>query len=395
MTIENRIIRRAPDEELQRRWDAVRALMDTAGVDVLIAQNNNDWLGGYVRWLTDVPATNGYPRTVIFPRHGKMTVIEMGSFGGERTFGDTERLHRGVAKQLTTPSFSAINYTSTYDADLAIAAIGRVENVGWVGPGALPFAFVEHIRHGLGETCKHHDVTDALDRIKAVKSPYEIALIRETATLQDQVFDKILNFIAPGMRDIDVTAYGQEQALILGSEQGIFLGASQPMGTLSAFMPRWAQGRTLQHGDHLSLLIEVNGPGGFYGEIARTIVLGKASDTLKQGFQAVKDAQDHSLSLLKPGVLAANVAAAHDAYMTARGLPPEVRLYCHGQGYDMVERPLVRSDETMEIAKDMCLAVHPGFETPEIFAVICDNYMIEADGPGTCLHKTEKRIFEI
>lgn len=160
-------------------------------------------------------------------------------------------------------------------------------------------------------------------------------------------------------------------------------------------MPRWAQGRTLQNGDHLSLLIEVNGPGGFYTELARTIVLGKASETLKRGFQAVKDAQEHSLSLLKPGVLAADVAAAHDAYMKARGLPPEIRLYSHGQGYDMVERPLVRFDESMTIEKDMCLAVHPGYETPEIFAVVCDNYMIEADGPGECLHTTEKRIFEV
>jgi hypothetical protein len=43
----------------------------------------------------------------------------------------------------------------------------------------------------------------------------------------------------------------------------------------------------------------------------------------------------------------------------------------------------------------MNLAVHPGYETPSIFSVICDNYFIEADGPGTCLHKTPKQIFEI
>jgi len=31
-------------------------------------QSNNDWMGGYVKWFTDVPATNGYPVTVIFPK---------------------------------------------------------------------------------------------------------------------------------------------------------------------------------------------------------------------------------------------------------------------------------------------------------------------------------------
>jgi hypothetical protein len=61
----------------------------------------------------------------------------------------------------------------------------------------------------------------------------------------------------------------------------------------------------------------------------------------------------------------------------------------------MVERPLIRRDETMAIAAGMNLAVHPGYETDAIFAVICDNYLIGPEGPGACLHRTEKKIFEI
>jgi Xaa-Pro aminopeptidase len=61
----------------------------------------------------------------------------------------------------------------------------------------------------------------------------------------------------------------------------------------------------------------------------------------------------------------------------------------------MVERPLFRQDDDMTLQEGMCLAVHPGYETPSLFAVICDNYMIETSGPGQCLHKTEKMLFEI
>ena len=35
--------------ELQRRWQAVRAAMQTQKIDVLLMQNNNDHMGGYVR----------------------------------------------------------------------------------------------------------------------------------------------------------------------------------------------------------------------------------------------------------------------------------------------------------------------------------------------------------
>ena len=209
------------------------------------------------------------------------------------------------------------------------------------------------------------------------------------------MFAEVLSTIRPGLRDIDVTALAEQAGLRLGGEQGIFLGGSSPVGIRSPFVPRFMQGRQLREGDHLSLLIEINGLGGFYTEIARTMVLGKASDELKDGFEAVREAQAHSLAMLKPGMRASEVAAAHDAYMTARGLPPELRLYAHGQGYDMVERPLIRADETMTIEAGMCLAVHPGYETASIFAVICDNYLIGEDGPGECLHLTPKQIFEI
>jgi Xaa-Pro aminopeptidase len=90
-----------------------------------------------------------------------------------------------------------------------------------------------------------------------------------------------------------------------------------------------------------------------------------------------------------------DIAAAHDDYMRSRGFPTELRLYCHGQGYDLVERPLVRADETMALEAGMNLAVHPGYETERLFAVICDNYLVETAAPSACLHKTEKKIFEL
>src|SRR5262249_59463467 len=68
--------------ELERRWAAVRKAMAERKIDALVMQNNNDWLGGYVRWFTDTPLSNGYPRTVVFPASDLMTVVDMGARGG-------------------------------------------------------------------------------------------------------------------------------------------------------------------------------------------------------------------------------------------------------------------------------------------------------------------------
>jgi Xaa-Pro aminopeptidase len=392
----SRILTRISQAELNRRWNAVRQVMKQRDIDAVVMQNTNDWLGGYVKWFTDLPANNGYPRTVVFHADAPMSVIEMGPSNVRRTFTPDETLHRGVGEMLHTPSFTSIGYTDRDDAQLTIDALRRHSSriIGLITPGALPYAFVSALKEAF-VNATFIDVTPEIDAIKAIKSEEEIALIRQTARLQDDVFAEVLKEIRPGLRDIDVTSIAQRKGQLLGSEQGIFLGGSAPVGIGSPFVPRFMQGRTLERGDHLSLLIEINGPGGFYAEIARTVVLGKASSELKDAFAAVKAAQDYSLSIMKPGTPVRDVFASHNVYMTRNGMPEETRLYAHGQGYDMVERPLIRRDDDLTLQEGMCLAVHPGYETPSLFAVICDNYMIEANGPGECLHKTEKRLFEI
>ena len=64
-------------------------------------------------------------------------------------------------------------------------------------------------------------------------------------------------------------------------------------------------------------------------------------------------------------------------------------------GYDMVERPLIRHDETMPLASGMHMVVHPGFVNERMFAVVCDNYLLGPSGPGPCLHNTPQRIIEL
>lgn len=392
----SRILSRISDAELARRWSAVRRTMQDRGIDAVVMQNTNDWLGGYVKWFTDLPANNGYPRTVVFHADAPMSVVEMGPSNARRTFAADETLHRGVGLMLHTPSFTSVGYTDRDDVRLAIDALRRHPHrtIGLITPGALPYAFVSALKEQLAATF-FIDITDDIDAIKAIKSEEEIGLIRRTAELQDAVFAEVLKEIRPGLRDVDVTSIAQRKGQILGSEQGIFLGGSSPLGIRSPFVPRYMQGRTLEKGDHLSLLVEINGPGGFYTEMARTLVLGKASSELKDGFAAVKAAQEYSLGLMKPGTPVKEIFEKHNAYMTRNGMPAESRLYAHGQGYDMVERPLIRQDDDITLQQGMCLAVHPGYETPSLFAVICDNYLIEAHGPGNCLHRTAKTLFEI
>ncbi|HWU61002.1 MAG TPA: M24 family metallopeptidase [Ensifer sp.] len=381
------------DSELERRWRALRGEMAKHGLDAIVATGSNDWLGGHVRWLTDFPATNGYYRTVIFFADRPMSVVEMGAFGGARDFGGHDGIHRGVGIQITAPAFSSIAQTNTLDGELVAKQLTGCQRVGLVTPGAMPSDLLAAIRGVDG--IEIANATEIVDRLKAVKSPEEIARYRQTCRLQDEVFAHVLSIIKPGMRDVDVATAAMAKAQELGSDQGIVLCGSAPIGTAARFNPRQLQGRVIEQGDQFTILIEVNGPGGTYGEIGRTIVLGKATNKLKEQCAAMVEAQAFTLGLMKPGAHPSEILAAHNAWMSARSLPPEMRLYAHGQGGDMVERPLIRQDETMPLMENMTFAVHPGYDDGSVFAVMCDNYTIGPDGPLACEHRTEKRIFEI
>lgn len=383
--------------ELERRWKAVRKAMEDHRVDVLIMQNNNDFMGGYVKYFTDLPATNGYALTVLFPRDEGMTMIGQGPFGNDRMLPpEGDGVRRGVKRLMTSPSYSAAPYTKENDAALAEKALEAYSGgtIGLVGTGALPVAFVDYLRRGKLSNAKFIDASDIVDEIKAIKSPEEIERMRQCAHMQDKCMEAAFKAMAPGKKDIEIAAVAEQTGHSYGSEQGLFMCASGPIGTAPLQANRHFQSRIIQHGDQLSLLVESNGAGGFYTELGRTCVLGKASQEMKDEFAFVLEARKFTLGLLKPGASCKDIWDAYNEFMKKNGRPEEKRLYCHGQGYDMVERPLVRFDEPMKLKANMVVSCHPTYALAGSFNWACDNFLITDRGPER-LHQFPEIITEI
>ncbi len=365
-------------KELERRWTLARDAMRTAGIDTLILREAHDWLGGYIKWFSDVPATNGYARAAVFHLDEPMTMIQQGKSGVVVPMPPENSQMPGVNRLAFSAAYTSVHYTNDYEPAIACDAAIRMgaKSVGLVGMGSMPYAFVETVRARLGGDVRIVDASDMIDRLKAPKSEEELTLLSATAAMQDAIFERLLESIEPGMLESEVGALAQYEGQLRGSEQGIFMVGSGPAGSVAPFKPRFMQTRRIERGDYIALLIENNGPGGFYTELARTIVLGKASDAFREATATVLAAREQTTSAMRPGATPATIFQAHNAFMQSRGLPPELRLYSHGQGYDMVERPLMRADEAMALQAGMCFSCHPAFETPEAFVTLCDNYII-------------------
>jgi Xaa-Pro aminopeptidase len=383
--------------ELERRWAAVRAAMEAAGLDVLLVQNNNDHMGGYVKWFSDVPAVNGHPSTIVFPRDDAMTLVTMGPIGADRELPpDGDGVLRGVRRVLTTASFASAPYTRTYDAELAATALEPYAEgtIGLVGTSQMSLATGEHLHTRLPHA-EFAEASDLVDEIKAIKSAEERERIRQTGALQDAAMDAAFKAVEPGRRESDITAVAQQVNQELGSEQGAYLSASWPPGAPVLVAPRHHQSRVLREGDVLMLLIESNGPGGYYAELGRTCVLGPAPPELVEELEFTLEAQRHCLDLMRPSAEPADVFEAYNAFLRDNGRPEEQRLHAHGQGYDVVERPLIRFDETMPLRAHMNLVCHPTWIRGGVASWISDNVLLGEDGGAEPIHRFPQRIVEL
>jgi Xaa-Pro aminopeptidase len=395
-SIAERIISPVSTTELERRWASVSAFMDQQSLDALLMRANNDYLGGYVRWFTDLPASTGFPVTLVFPNGGGITWVSQGQFGLDRSVPVDDPVYRGVVRMLGAPGYASACFTGEYEVGAVLRALEPFKDgsIGIVGPANLPYALADRLRSGLLGNLTLTDATDGIDRIKAIKSAEEQELIRLTARLQDTCMQAIAEEIRPGMRDIEVSAIAQRVALGLGSEQGVYLVASAAVGSPAVYGIRHFQGREIGVGDYLNILIETNGPGGFYTELGRMVALGDPGPDLQREMDFVAQAQDFTAGLLEPGIRCADIWNRYNEFVVAHGRPPERRLFGHGQGYDLVERPLLRHDEPMGIEQGMNLSCHPTFASDRWFCTACDNYLVGADGAQR-IHGFPRGIVEI
>lgn len=377
-----------PDRELERRWESTREAMKEQGIDCLIMQNDHVFLGGYVRYFTDLPA-NGYRTTLIFPAEDEMTVINHGSTGGPPTPPDWAV--RGIRNRICLPFIQVLHFSSR---DAAQAAVKLIKDCGYrrIGLVAMDFisaAFYQYLTENLSGA-ELMDASDLVDEIKAVKSPDEIAFIRKSIELHDRIASAIPGIFKEGRYEYQIRNDIIKMAADMGSEQqNIILGTDPRRPSL---LPPFFENRRIEPGDKMVCLIEVNGPGGFYGELARLWCLGEPSRGLLEAFEAAKEAQKIVAGMLKPGADPGDLFRANNEYLVGKGYAPEGRLFGHGQGYDMVERPAFAPRETMRLREDMFVAVHPLAVNKDAFAFCCDNYLITADG-AELLTKTPQVVF--
>ena len=195
------------------------------------------------------------------PPEDEMTVVCQGPFGGSEATAQGDQSWRGVKRILTTPSYASAHYTKDYDPELAAGALRPFAQgtIGYVGTYQMSYALLNYIRRAFPQA-KFVDASDLVDQIKVIKSAEEMELVKRAALMQDGAMRAAFAAVKPGMRDIEVAAVAQHYSQCCGSENGIYLCASMPLGKPSKFSNRHLQNRVIQKGDQVAFWLRTTGP---------------------------------------------------------------------------------------------------------------------------------------
>lgn len=372
------------DQELNRRWRAVRNKMKDAGLDCLVLQNSESFMCGYVRWFTDIPTKFGTPITVIFPLEEEMTIITEGNIPSLTL---PPWMMRGIREDIVLPYYRGIHYTNRQDGDAAAAVLkkGGYQKIGLVAPAAMSAATWRCLKESL-PGAEFVDFTEETDSIKCVKSEEEITLIKKAADIVDAAFAAVPALVRPGRREYEVANDIRHLLVELGSEEQMIVVGSAPMGAPASHKMDYLMKRILQPGDQVLVMLEVSGPGGMYQEVGRTICIGEPSKRLLRGWEIAREAQQQAAALMKKGALPAEIAAFNERFMRERDYPNCGMIFSHGQGYELAERPVIYEAETMRIEENMNIAIHPFGITEDAYVFCCDNFLTGINGAVRLSH---------
>ena len=369
----------ADDVERQLRYSRVRSAMAEDGLDLLLAYGPG-WRRENIRYLTDARVT-GSAALVLVPVTGDPSVFSV------RPADLAVIAQRGWVTDVSRLDFPAATVLTERLRDLAPTRIGVAHLE------LLPQAIADAIAAG-APGAEVVSATGLLDNARMVKSDWELAQMRRSAAVCAAGWQKFVDVLEPGLPESRIVAEVEAELKRLGAEDNFMLIASGGDEVMGMTPPG---PRLLEEGDMVrtELTPQMN---GYWLQICRSAVVGKASDAQRRSFDLFNEAVEAGLSVVRPGITAHEVAVAENdvfrrhgygEYCTAR----YTRVRGHGHGLHLDETPIIEGNHTV-LPENSVFIIHPNTYTPLAgYHVLGDPVRVTADGCEVLI-TTERKLFE-
>ncbi|HAQ98160.1 MAG TPA: aminopeptidase P family protein [Verrucomicrobiales bacterium] len=142
---------------------------------------------------------------------------------------------------------------------------------------------------------------------------------------------------------------------------------------------------------------------GFFGDMTRTVVRGKASDGVKKQYAAVQEAQQHAINITKDGVSGLGVHEAVEGVFRKHDFPTkringQMSGFYHGTGHglglEIHEWPRMGKTSTDTLKSGNVMTVEPGLYYYGVGGVRLEDVIVVRSGKARVLTSFEK-VLEI
>jgi len=238
------------------------------------------------------------------------------------------------------------------------------------------------------------DAPPMVERFRMIKDDDEIAKIRSAVHLGAKIYDRALEVLRPGIKEVEVAAEMELAARRGGAEAMSF-------ETIIASGPRSA----LPHGRASSQPIA---PEAFvvcdFGVIlssycsdqTRTVWVGTPSDDARQAYEAVREAQQTAIEAVRAGVKAGEVDAAARSSLRKAGFG---RYFTHstghGVGLEIHEGPRIGDGQREVLQQGMVITIEPGVYFPGKWGIRIEDMVVVTAGGCEVLTPTKKHFVAI
>ena len=235
-------------------------------------------------------------------------------------------------------------------------------------------------------------VSDLVEGMRLIKSEDEINIIKVAADIADAAFKHIIDYIKPGMAELEVAnelEFFMRKSGAASSSFDIIVAS----GWRSALPHGVASDKIIETGDFVTMDYGAL-YNGYISDITRTVAVGEPSEKLREIYDVVLEAQLRAMNGIKPGMTGVEADALARDYITEKGYGEYFgHSLGHGIGLEVHEGPGLSSRSKAELKPGMVVTVEPGIYLPGVGGVrIEDDILITESGNETLMHSTKDLI---
>jgi Xaa-Pro aminopeptidase len=366
---------RMPESELRRRVEQARAGMKERNVDLLLVYGDS-WKFGHLAYLSHfIPKNRG--ALAVIPLEGEPSLViqepsRNNPFSSTLTWiketHSVGKFVQGLSEALKTRGLQPKRVgLATVEEQLNIREWRELEklleNVEWVNMG------------------------DYLSSLRLVKSPVELALLKEATAILEQALARFEKIAQPGQKEYQIMAEIEREARRRGVEDFRLLLARSSTPKIGLRPPADS---ALQRGEAVLILVAASYQR-YWSELGQTYCLDRPSEKIAKDhemagriFNRLLEATNGGASALTPGEVPAPVRDSLESYGLGNGL-----------GLDLTEEPFLSSATKGPIKAGMVLTLRTCFTSQDAGSALISRPYVVSDSGLEPLARGESRLIAI